>query len=264
VLGQPRTKWALTYWGLIFERLSAKSPQTGTFPQVELKVRGVLMDKNRETAGHEYFSQLYGATSKQGEPQQTVFDKWRDKILFNTYATYSTHKLSQSDVLDVGCGYGWLLDAFEGARTLSGVDIAHHAVEVAAGRKPDRFFKQGDLQDPSPFSQKFDLILAINIVEHLSDPEAGIQSISKSAKPGAIVLVHMPTISNWLTRWEYSKLYDSDPTHIYRPSGKTVRKLFEAEGFETLRDSYLPHFPAALTKLWPVHPAYLAVFKKSQ
>jgi SAM-dependent methyltransferase len=221
------------------------------------------MDKNRETAGHEYFSQLYGATSPEGEPQQTVFDRWRDKILFNTYAKYSSNELSQSDVLDVGCGYGWLLDAFEGARTLCGVDIAHHAVEVAAARKPERFFKQGDVHNPSPFPQKFDLILAINIVEHLWNPEAGIQSISRSAKPGAIVLVHMPTITNWLTRWEYSKLYDSDPTHIYRPSGKTVRKLFEAEGFETLRDSYLPHFPAALTKLWPVHPAYLAVFKKS-
>ncbi len=220
------------------------------------------MEESRETAGHEYFSQLYGAVSSQGEPQQTVFDKWRDRILFNIYAKYSTNKLSQSDVLDVGCGYGWLLDAFEGARTLCGVDIAHHAVEVAGGRKPERFFKQGDLHDSSPFSQKFDLILAINIIEHLSNPVAGIQSISASARPGAIVLVHMPTISNWLTRWEYSKLYDSDPTHIYRPSGKTVRKLFEAEGFETLRDSYLPHFPAMLTKVWPIHPAYLAVFKK--
>ena len=243
--------------------LSANATQTGNFREIYLKARGSLMDENREAAGHEYFSQLYGAISKEGQPQQTVFDKWRDKIMFNIYAKYSSHELSESDVLDVGCGYGWLLDAFEGARSLCGVDIAHHAVEVAAGRKPERFFKQGDLHDPSPFSQKFDLILAINIIEHLSDPEAGIRSISTSAKPEAIVLVHMPTISNWLTRWEYSKLYDSDPTHIYRPSGKSVRKLFEAEGFETLRDSYLPHFPAILTKLWPIHPAYLAVFKKS-
>jgi 2-polyprenyl-3-methyl-5-hydroxy-6-metoxy-1,4-benzoquinol methylase len=220
------------------------------------------MDKNREAAGHEYFSKLYSAVSDEGQPQQTIFDKWRDKILVNTYAKYSVHELIESDVLDVGCGYGWLLDAFEGARTLCGVDIAHHAVEVAAGRKPDRFFKQGDLHDKSPFAQKFDLILAINIIEHLSIPEAGIRSISSSIKPGGIVLVHMPTISNWLTRWEYSKLYDSDPTHIYRPSGKTVRTLFEAHGFKTLRDSYLPHFPAVLTKIWPIHPAYLAVFRK--
>jgi SAM-dependent methyltransferase len=220
------------------------------------------MDQKRAAAGHEYFSKLYSGASKQGGPQQTIFDKWRDRILFNTYARYSVLDLSESDVLDVGCGYGWLLDAFQGARSLCGVDIAHHAVEVAAGRRPDRFFKQGDLHDASPFPQKFDLILAINIIEHLSTPEAGIKSISSSAKPGGIVIIHMPTISNWLTRWEYSKLYDSDPTHIYRPSGETVKKLFEAEGFETLRDSYLPHFPATLTKIWPIHPAYLAVFRK--
>ena len=220
------------------------------------------MDQERAAAGHEYFSKLYSGVSKQGAPQQTILDKWRDRILFNTYAKYSVLDLSESDVLDVGCGYGWLLDAFQGARSLCGVDIAHHAVEVAAGRRPDRFFKQGDLHDASPFPQKFDLILAINIIEHLSTPEAGIKSISSSAKPGGIVIIHMPTISNWLTRWEYSKLYDSDPTHIYRPSGKTVQKLFEAVGFETLRDSYLPHFPASLTKIWPIHPAYLAVFRK--
>ena len=221
------------------------------------------MEHNQEYAGHEYFSQLYGATSAEGDPQQTIFDKWRDKMLVNAFRKYSDHNLATSDVLDVGCGYGWLLDAFEGAKSLCGVDIAHHAVEVAAKRKPARFFKQGDLHDPNPFAQKFDLILAINIIEHLSNPVAGIESIKNAAKPGAIVLVHMPTISNWLTRWEYAKLYDSDPTHIYRPSGKTVRKLFEAKGFETLRDSYLPHFPAFLTKIWPIHPAYLAVFKRN-
>ena len=140
-----------------------------------------MTDKNREDAGHEYFSQLYGANSDEGEPQQTFFDKWRDKLLVNTYRKYGKNKLDESDVLDVGCGYGWLLDAFEGANTLCGVDIAHHAVEVAGRRKPERFFKQGDLHDPSPFPQKFDLILAINIIEHLSNPEAGISSIQNSA-----------------------------------------------------------------------------------
>jgi SAM-dependent methyltransferase len=220
------------------------------------------MGSHLEDAGSEYFARLYGAVSEHGEPEQTVVDKWRDKLVANTYRKYSSKELSESDVLDVGCGYGWLLDAFEGARSLSGLDIAHHAVEVAARRKPERNFMQADLHDSNPQSQKFDLILAINVIEHLTNPKAGIESIRNFALPGAIVLVHLPTITNWLTRWEYSKLYDSDPTHIYRPAGEEVRELFEAAGFETLRDSYLPHFPSSLTKVWPVHPAYFAVFKK--
>ena len=220
------------------------------------------MDKNLENAGIDYFSQLYRATSDMGEPQQTVFDKWRDKLIAKAYRRYSSAQLSQSDVLDVGCGYGWLLDAFEGARSLSGIDIAHHAIEEASNRMPQRFFKQANLQDPIPFSHRFDLILAINVIEHLTDPEAGITSIANATKPNGIVIIHLPTITNWFTEWGYSKLYDSDPTHIYRPSGQRVRELFEQSGFETLRDSYLPHFLPALTKIWPIHPAYCAIFRK--
>ena len=129
-------------------------------------------------------------------------------------------------------------------------------------RKPARYFKQGNLEQPIPFQETFDLVLAINIIEHLEKPEAGVQSIAGACHQGSIVLVHMPTIANALTKWEYSKLYDSDPTHIYRPSGRTVRKIFEANGFKTLRDSYLPHYPAWATKIYPLHPAYLAVFEK--
>jgi SAM-dependent methyltransferase len=157
------------------------------------------MDKEElENAGIDYFAQLYGATSEEGEPQQTFFDKWRDKSIAKAYRKHSRVQLAESDVLDVGCGYGWLLDAFQGARTLSGLDIAHHAVET-----------------------------------------------------------------NWFTKWFYSKTYEADPTHIYRPTGEEVRELFEQAGFKTLRDSYFPHFFPALTKIWPIHPAYFAVFRKT-
>ena len=219
-------------------------------------------NEDKERADLDYFAKLYGGQDESGEPQQTKIDKLRDGLLVKLYKKYGKTPLGESKVLDVGCGYGWLLDYFEGAKKLAGVDIAHHAVEVAAKRKPDRFFKQGNLENPSPFQETFDLVLAINIIEHLEKPEAGIRSIAGSCHEGSIVLVHMPTIANRLTKWEYSKLYESDPTHIYRPSGRTVRKMFEAAGFSTLRDSYLPHFPAWATKIYPLHPAYLAVFIK--
>ena len=219
-------------------------------------------NEEKAQADLEYFAKLYSAQGEAGEPQQTKIDKLRDGLLVKLYKKYGKVALSQSKVLDVGCGYGWLLDYFDGAEKLAGVDIAHHAVEVAAKRKPTRYFKQGNLEQPIPFNETFDLVLAINIIEHLEKPEAGVQSIAGACHNGSIVLVHMPTIANALTKWEYSKLYDSDPTHIYRPSGKTVRKIFEANGFKTLRDSYLPHYPAWATKIYPLHPAYLAVFEK--
>jgi 2-polyprenyl-3-methyl-5-hydroxy-6-metoxy-1,4-benzoquinol methylase len=216
----------------------------------------------KEYAGLEYFSQLYGSKNDNGEPQQTKLDKLRDRFLVRLYIKYGAVPLAESRVLDVGCGYGWLLENFVGAAKLVGIDISHHAVEIATARNPDLLFKQGNLEQPIDLQETFDLVLANNVIEHLQNPVSGINSISAVCHTNSIVLVHLPTISNSLTRWEYKKLYDSDPTHIYRPSGKQIRELFESNGFTTIRDSFLPHYPAWLTKLYPIHPAYLAVFRK--
>lgn len=219
-------------------------------------------NEQKANAGLEYFSFLYGSKDESGQPQQTKIDKLRDRLLLNLYRKHGQVSIDKSRVVDVGCGYGWLLESFHGAAELAGVDIAHHAIEIAKNRNPKFDFKQGNLEDGIPFSGTFDLILAINVIEHLANPEAGIRSIAYASHPGAIVLVHLPTISNRLTRWEYAKLYAADPTHIFRPTGKQVRRMFEAAGFITVRESFLPHFPAWLTRLYPIHPAYLAVFRK--
>ena len=164
--------------------------------------------------------------------------------------------------VDIGCGYGWLLDYFDTAKRVCGSDISEHAIEVARKRSPSREFKVADIQAGVAFDNKFDLVLAINVIEHLPNPAAGIKAICDALKPGGITLVHLPTINNAFNKWEYKYLYDSDPTHIYRPKGSEIRKMFEDNGLKTMRDSFLPHFPAWLTRLIPIHPAYLAVYKK--
>jgi 2-polyprenyl-3-methyl-5-hydroxy-6-metoxy-1,4-benzoquinol methylase len=220
------------------------------------------LNQQKTNAGSEYFSTLYQKNNHDGSLRQSRIDKYRDKMLVRRYQKYSDTPIEYSNVLDVGCGYGWLLEKFSTARKLVGVDISNHAVEIAQERNPEMMFHQGNVEKSIDVDDLFDLVLAINVIEHLTEPKSAAESISKVCKLGGLAIVHLPTISNALTKWEYGKLYESDPTHIYRPSGKQVREIFEASGFVTLTDSYLPHFPAAITKLYPMHPAYLAVFRK--
>lgn len=210
----------------------------------------------------EYFANLYGATDNLGNPSQTKIDKLRDNLLVKMFNKYGSTELKEASVIDIGCGYGWLLDYFDSAKRVCGSDISEHAIEVAKKRSPKREFKVADIQDGVAFENKFDLVLAINVIEHLPNPAAGIKAICDALSPQGITLVHLPTINNAFNRWEYKYLYDSDPTHIYRPKGSEIRKMFEENGMTTLRDSFLPHFPAWLTRVLPIHPAYLAVFKK--
>lgn len=220
-------------------------------------------DFNETFASQEYFVDLYGAKDELGNPSQTKIDILRDKLLVKMFQKYGSVDLINASVIDIGCGYGWLLDYFDSAQRVCGSDISEHAIEVAKKRSPNREFKVADIQNGVAFEDKFDLVLAINVIEHLPNPEAGIKGICEALKPGGITLVHLPTINNALNKWEYKHLYDSDPTHIYRPKGSEIRRMFEENGLVTLRDSFLPHFPAALTRLIPIHPAYLAVFKKN-
>jgi 2-polyprenyl-3-methyl-5-hydroxy-6-metoxy-1,4-benzoquinol methylase len=220
-------------------------------------------DFNETFASQEYFVDLYGAKDELGNPSQTKIDILRDKLLVKMFQKYGSVDLINASVIDIGCGYGWLLDYFDSAQRVCGSDISEHAIEVAKKRSPNREFKVADIQNGVAFEDKFDLVLAINVIEHLPNPEAGIKGICEALKPGGITLVHLPTINNALNKWEYKHLYDSDPTHIYRPKGSEIRRMFEENGLVTLRDSFLPHFPAALTRLIPIHPAYLAVFRKN-
>lgn len=211
--------------------------------------------------GADYFANVYGAASKTGEPSQTWIDRARDRLLVKLAIDNSTKPLDQLDIVDVGCGYGWLLDTFAGAKSLTGSDISEHAITMAKSRNPERTYAVADLLDGPPFPGKFDVVLAVNLIEHLTDPPRGVDSIATLCGPGSLVLVHLPVVDNKLGKWIYDRTYASDPTHIYRPQGKEVKTLFEERGFTTVRESYLPHTLPQVTRHLRLHPSYLAVFR---
>ena len=209
----------------------------------------------------DYFATVYGAASVTGEPSQTWVDRSRDRLLRDLAIKHLGKDLDRAQVVDVGCGYGWLLDTFDGADRLCGSDISKHAIDMARKRHPHREYRQADLLAGAPFEGTFDIILAVNLIEHLTDPQAGITSIRQLSGPGSLVLVHLPVVDNAWGRWLYSKTYASDPTHIYRPKGREVKAMFESAGFTTLRESYLPHRLPQITRHLRVHPSYLAIFR---
>lgn len=207
-----------------------------------------------------YFASVYGSASMTGEPKQTRIDKARDRLLVRSAASASAKALSHCSVVDVGCGYGWLLDAFAGARRLCGSDISEHAVQMARTRHPERDYRQADLQAGAPFEGPFDIVLAVNLIEHLPEPQAGVKAIAQLCTRGSVVVVHLPVVENRISNWIYQRTYASDPTHVYRPDGRTVRTMFEEHGFSTVRESYFPHRLPRVTRHLRVHPSYLAVF----
>ncbi len=203
----------------------------------------------------DYFQTLYGEV-----PKQTWFDRARDDRVVRLVERYAPRSSAKRGLLDIGCGYGYLLARFRGRFDLFGADVSEHGVKMTSARLDGVRVVTADVQRPLPFSRRFDVVLAINVIEHLPDPAAGVRTIAEALEPGGLCVVHLPTINGPVSRTIYRFAYAADPTHVYRPSGEEVRRLFEREGFQTLDEGYAPFRPKALWDALRWHPSYLAAF----
>lgn len=213
--------------------------------------------------GDDYFATLYGAL-----PRQTPIDIARDRLIRQLVLRH----VSGGDLLEIGCGFGYLLGSFAGGAgghwRLHGTDISAHAAAMAQRRLDmtgsSAHVLAADIQQGIPFRRRFDVVIAVNVMEHLHDPAAAVRAIHAALRPGGLVVAHLPTISSALAGWIYARTYESDPTHVYRPSGAQFNQLFETAGFRTLHALYCPFWPAPLWQWLKPHPAYLAVFQRGQ
>ena len=201
-----------------------------------------------------YYRTLYGAV-----PRQSRFDRARDDRVVRLVRSHAPPRRDGSALLDIGCGYGYLLRRFRGGYRLVGIDVSAHAARETAGRIPGAVVVAADVQRTLPFDHPFDVVLAVNVIEHLAAPAPGAEAIREALIPGGLCVIHLPTINGPVSRAIYRLAYERDPTHVYRPSGREVRRLFEGAGFEALEASYAPHVRWLATG-W--HPAFLAAFRR--
>lgn len=207
--------------------------------------------------GDDYFATLYGDT-----PQQTIIDRGRDWLIRRLLQRYG----HGGQLLEIGCGFGYLLGGIAKylphSWHLHGTDISPQAAAVAQRRLPDAHIVAADIQQGIPFQGQFDALIAVNVLEHLPEPERAANALASAVRPGGVVVVHLPTISSTLSGWIYARTYESDPTHVYRPSGQQLNMLIENSGFTTLESRYCPFWPARLWQVLRPHPAYLAVYRR--
>lgn len=210
-----------------------------------------------------YFARVYGGSSNGHGAAQTFLDRLRDARISDIIRRYAPAGSKRPALLDVGCGYGWILDRLGDSFDLHAIDVSPHALARVGGRVSDAVVAVADIEEGIPFSRRFDAVIAVNVLEHLRDPAAAVTAIHDALVPGGVVVVHLPTIDNAVSRIIYGMTYARDHTHVYRPSAKAVRALFASAGFTLVSESRAPHLPPALWNLVPVHPAYLAVFRRA-
>ncbi len=101
--------------------------------------------------------------------------------------------LSSRDILSVGCGPAkgltWLLPFAGTQGSVTGLDVEPgHAIPC-----PEEIrFIVGRMEDPPLENRRFDVVLALDVLEHLDDDISGLQQAVGLLKPGGFLMITVP------------------------------------------------------------------------
>lgn len=144
-------------------------------------------------------------------------------------------------VLEIGCGQGetllWLKNE-KGAGDLFGIEISADSAELAKSRISHIIHGNFEtLTLPDNFSN-FDLILCLDVLEHLVDPWRAVSRIEKLMRPGAVLITSIPNVRYFRVvldlifkgRWEYASSGILDRTHLRFFTKKSAIELATPSG----------------------------------
>lgn len=135
-------------------------------------------------------------------------------------------------ILDAGCGTGLLMQQLQPLGEVDGVDISEEALEFCRKRGLGNVKRADVLQLPFE-AESFDLITALDVLEHLDDDVASLREFRRVLRPGGRVFVFVPA-----HKWLWS-LQDEVSHHRRRYTARTLRETVEMSGLEIERQSYV-------------------------
>lgn len=126
-------------------------------------------------------------------------------------------------ILDVGCGSGDNLEALahDDRYVLTGVDVSEQALAIARGRVPRATLGILDAQREA-LPQTFDLVISLQVIEHLLDDVSAIRNMAKMSARYLLV-------ATMQGRMRTSELTIG---HIRNYSAVELRRKIEAAGAE--------------------------------
>ena len=113
--------------------------------------------------------------------------------LFARTIRFVSHFAQRGQMLDVGCGSGWLsyLLACRGFEAY-GFDLNPSAFEVPT--LPNLSFRQGNATAIPFAAEHFDVVIANTVLEHIAEPDRVLLEMARVLKPGGLLFITGPNL----------------------------------------------------------------------
>jgi SAM-dependent methyltransferase len=124
---------------------------------------------------------------------------------------------------------------------VTGVDL----LEIPGVRERTDHFVKASLEDglPGEAGDGFDVVVAADVIEHLSQPGRVLRDVCRVLRPGGQLLLSVPNFAHWYPRlrvaaglFGYDRRGILDETHLRFFTRATLRRLVRASGFDILEE----------------------------
>jgi len=200
----------------------------------------------------DYYNRFYAALNLDTEESGSSFNEIKNLFL---------EEKEKMKILDIGCGAGTISEPLvRKGHEVYGIDIMQEAVERARkkGIKAEVFnLNEGKLLYEDEF---FDVVFALDVIEHIFDPEKIIKEIYRVLKKKGYFIVSFPNyfdliqkinifFGKGIVHWEHRHLdYNVwNYCHIRFPLLKEIKEVLLNTGFKIEKIEFKP-------QIW--HPVF--------
>ena len=186
------------------------------------------------------------------KPAQVEFNNRNYGFLLDEIVKYQ----SSGSLLDIGCSYGHFLDlARKRGLDVEGMELENEAVSYARdtlGLKiHQKILAEADFE-----KEQFEVVTALGVLEHVSNPLDFLKNINNILKPGGVLALTLPNVESLvcLILKEKARCF-TGRNHLTYFSAKTLEKMLAKAGFEILyHQTYVSGINSIANDLQGINP----------
>jgi 2-polyprenyl-3-methyl-5-hydroxy-6-metoxy-1,4-benzoquinol methylase len=169
-------------------------------------------------------------------PDMELNDKWQKakSDVDYRYKLISSHCATSGRILDIGAGYGFLLNKLgENGYRCDGIEISSSRREVAQRLFPGNMFVHNILYDDlTELHGEYDLVTAFQVLEHIPSPGLFLARIRDLLTPGGKIILEVPNVDDHaLTLSRAYRDFFWQRAHLSYFSTRSLKQVIELAGF---------------------------------
>jgi len=145
----------------------------------------------------------------------------------------------QSTILEIGCSSGFLLEELANtfpSASITGADVVKEPLYRLHKKLPKLPLLRFDLLSCPLPKESFDIIIMLNVLEHIGDDKLALSNAYKLLKPGGLIVIEVPAGPYLFDS------YDRELQHFRRYSSSELLSKLNQAGFKVTQKSHLGFF----------------------